>query len=114
MLHIVLYEPEIPPNTGNVIRLCANTGACLHLVRPLGFRLDARSVQRSGLDYHELAEVRVRIRRDTPSDYAQAARWIDRSGQGDESCQAVSGFRHLVRRESSRAGVGAEALDPTE
>jgi len=58
-LHVVLFEPEIPPNTGNVIRLCANTGACLHLVRPLGFRLDARSVRRSGLDYHELAEVRV-------------------------------------------------------
>jgi tRNA (cytidine/uridine-2'-O-)-methyltransferase len=58
-LHVVLFEPEIPPNTGNVIRLCANTGACLHLVRPLGFELDARSVRRSGLDYHELADVRV-------------------------------------------------------
>jgi tRNA (cytidine/uridine-2'-O-)-methyltransferase len=58
-LHVVLFEPEIPPNTGNVIRLCANTGARLHLVRPLGFQLDARSVRRSGLDYHELAEVRV-------------------------------------------------------
>jgi tRNA (cytidine/uridine-2'-O-)-methyltransferase len=58
-LHVVLFEPEIPPNTGNVIRLCANTGATLHLVQPLGFRLDARSVRRSGLDYHELAEVRV-------------------------------------------------------
>ena len=58
-LHVVLFEPEIPPNTGNVIRLCANTGACLHLVQPLGFRLDARSVRRSGLDYRELAEVRV-------------------------------------------------------
>jgi len=58
-LHVVLFEPEIPPNTGNVIRLCANTGARLHLVRPLGFRLDARSVKRSGLDYHELAEVQV-------------------------------------------------------
>jgi tRNA (cytidine/uridine-2'-O-)-methyltransferase len=58
-LHVVLFEPEIPPNTGNVIRLCANTGARLHLIRPLGFRLDARSVQRSGLDYHELAEVQV-------------------------------------------------------
>ena len=56
-LHVVLFEPEIPPNTGNVIRLCANTGARLHLVQPLGFRLDARSVRRSGLDYHELAEV---------------------------------------------------------
>ena len=58
-LHVVLFEPEIPPNTGNVIRLCANAGAYLHLVRPLGFRLDARSVRRAGLDYHELAAVRV-------------------------------------------------------
>jgi tRNA (cytidine/uridine-2'-O-)-methyltransferase len=58
-LNIVLFEPEIPPNTGNVIRLCANTGACLHLVKPLGFRLDARAVRRSGLDYAELADVRV-------------------------------------------------------
>jgi tRNA (cytidine/uridine-2'-O-)-methyltransferase len=58
-LHVVLFEPEIPPNTGNVIRLCANTGARLHLVRPLGFRLDARAVKRSGLDYHELATVQV-------------------------------------------------------
>ena len=59
MVHVLLYEPEIPPNTGNVIRLCANTGARLHLVKPLGFRLDARAVRRSGLDYHELAEVAV-------------------------------------------------------
>ncbi|MFN9355210.1 MAG: aminotransferase class I/II-fold pyridoxal phosphate-dependent enzyme, partial [Alphaproteobacteria bacterium] len=48
---VILFEPEIPPNTGNVIRLCANTGATLHLVEPLGFRLDARSVRRAGLDY---------------------------------------------------------------
>jgi tRNA (cytidine/uridine-2'-O-)-methyltransferase len=59
MFHIVLHEPEIPPNTGNVIRLCANTGATLHLVKPLGFRLDARAVRRAGLDYRELADVRV-------------------------------------------------------
>jgi tRNA (cytidine/uridine-2'-O-)-methyltransferase len=59
MLHIVLYEPEIPPNTGNAIRLCANSGAALHLIKPLGFRLDDKSLKRSGLDYHELAEVRV-------------------------------------------------------
>jgi tRNA (cytidine/uridine-2'-O-)-methyltransferase len=58
-LHVVLVEPEIPPNTGNVIRLCANTGARLHLVKPLGFRLDAKAVRRSGLDYHELADVTV-------------------------------------------------------
>jgi tRNA (cytidine/uridine-2'-O-)-methyltransferase len=59
MIQIVLFEPEIPPNTGNVIRLCANTGASLHLVKPLGFRLDDKSLRRSGLDYHDLAEVRV-------------------------------------------------------
>jgi tRNA (cytidine/uridine-2'-O-)-methyltransferase len=59
MLHIVLFEPEIPPNTGNVIRLCANTGATLHLIKPLGFRLDHKSLQRSGLDYHDLAAVKV-------------------------------------------------------
>jgi tRNA (cytidine/uridine-2'-O-)-methyltransferase len=59
MFQVVLVAPEIPPNTGNVIRLCANTGARLHLVRPLGFQLDDRSLRRSGLDYHDLADVRV-------------------------------------------------------
>ena len=59
MLHVVLFEPEIPPNTGNVIRLCANTGAVLHLVKPLGFRLDDKSLKRSGLDSHDLADVNV-------------------------------------------------------
>ena len=59
MFHVVLYEPEIPPNTGNAIRLCANAGATLHLVKPLGFRLDAKSLQRSALDYHDLADVKV-------------------------------------------------------
>ncbi len=59
MFHIVLYEPEIPPNTGNIIRLCANTGTCLHLIRPLGFDLEDRKLRRAGLDYHEWAEVRV-------------------------------------------------------
>lgn len=57
MLHIVLYEPEIPPNTGNIIRLCANTGARLHLIRPLGFTLDDTRLRRAGLDYHEWARV---------------------------------------------------------
>jgi tRNA (cytidine/uridine-2'-O-)-methyltransferase len=59
MFHVILHEPEIPPNTGNIIRLCANTGARLHLVKPLGFRLDDKSLQRSGLDYHDLAAVAV-------------------------------------------------------
>jgi tRNA (cytidine/uridine-2'-O-)-methyltransferase len=59
MLHIVLYEPEIPPNTGNAIRLCANSGARLHLIRPLGFRLSDKGLKRSGLDYHDLAQLRI-------------------------------------------------------
>ncbi len=59
MFHVILFEPEIPPNTGNIIRLCANTGATLHLVEPLGFRLDEKSLRRSGLDYHDLATVQV-------------------------------------------------------
>jgi len=58
MLHVILYQPEIPPNTGNVIRLCANTGAHLHLVEPLGFDLDDAKLRRAGLDYHEWAQVR--------------------------------------------------------
>jgi tRNA (cytidine/uridine-2'-O-)-methyltransferase len=59
MLDVVLVHPEIPPNTGNVIRLCANTGARLHLVEPLGFSLDSARLRRAGLDYHEFATVRV-------------------------------------------------------
>ena len=58
MFHIVLVEPEIPPNTGNVIRLAANTGCTLHLVEPLGFSMDDRLLRRAGLDYHDYAEVR--------------------------------------------------------
>jgi len=59
MFHIVLYQPEIPPNTGNIIRLCANTGARLHLVRPLGFRLEDRELRRAGFDYHEYVDIWV-------------------------------------------------------
>lgn len=57
MLHIALYEPEIPPNTGNIIRLCANFGGQLHVIEPLGFELDDRRLRRAGLDYHEWASV---------------------------------------------------------
>jgi tRNA (cytidine/uridine-2'-O-)-methyltransferase len=58
MFHIVLVHPEIPPNTGNVIRLCANTGCRLHLIEPLGFSMEDKQMRRAGLDYHEYAEVR--------------------------------------------------------
>ena len=59
MLHVVLFQPEIPPNTGNVIRLCANTGAQLHLIEPLGFSLDDARLRRAGLDYHEYAALQL-------------------------------------------------------
>jgi len=59
MFNIVLYQPEIPPNTGNIIRLCANTGCRLHLVEPLGFALNDKKLRRAGLDYHEWAEVKT-------------------------------------------------------
>ena len=59
MFNLILFEPEIPPNTGNLIRLCANTGSQLHLVEPLGFRLDDRDLRRAGLDYHECSMLKV-------------------------------------------------------
>ncbi|MDH4040459.1 MAG: tRNA (cytidine(34)-2'-O)-methyltransferase [Gammaproteobacteria bacterium] len=72
MLRIVLFQPEIPPNTGNIIRLCANTGCSLHLVGPLGFELDDRRMRRAGLDYREYAEVRV---------YPELADFLQQNGQ---------------------------------
>ena len=88
MLAIVLVHPEIPPNTGNIIRLAANTGAELHLVEPLGFRLDDRELKRAGLDYHEHA--RVRMHRDWPScrdalDRGRARRWYALTTRAERS-----------------------------
>lgn len=59
MFHVILFQPEIPPNTGNVIRLCANTGSTLHLIEPLGFELDDKRLRRAGLDYHEYATLKT-------------------------------------------------------
>ena len=74
MFQVALFEPEIPPNAGNIIRLCANAGACLHFIKPLGFELDDRALKRAGLDYHEYADI------STHDDYATftAAVNIDR------------------------------------
>jgi tRNA (cytidine/uridine-2'-O-)-methyltransferase len=82
LLRVALYQPEIPPNTGNAIRLCANTGAALHLVRPLGFEMDDARLRRAGLDYHEYARVQVHddlaaLRRAAPG-----ARWFAFSTRG--------------------------------
>lgn len=68
MLHIALFQPEIPPNTGNIIRLCANTGTQLHLIHPLGFELDDKRMRRAGLDYHEWAQV---IHYESEEDFVQ-------------------------------------------
>ena len=65
VFHVLLYQPEIPPNTGNVIRLCANTGARLHLIEPLGFDLSDRQLKRAGLDYHDYARMQVHPDLDT-------------------------------------------------
>ena len=72
VFHIALYEPEIPPNTGNIIRLCANTGSRLHLIHPLGFNLDDKRLRRAGLDYHEYAGV---------SQYANFSEMLDNNPQ---------------------------------
>jgi tRNA (cytidine/uridine-2'-O-)-methyltransferase len=74
LFHVVLFEPEIPGNTGNSIRLCANTGATLHLIKPLGFRLDDKSLRRSGLDYHDLADVKIHANLDACLKLLQGAR----------------------------------------
>jgi tRNA (cytidine/uridine-2'-O-)-methyltransferase len=74
MFHLILFQPEIPPNTGNLIRLCANAGATLHLVHPLGFNLSDAQVRRAGLDYHEMTSVREHADLDACLAAAQPAR----------------------------------------
>jgi len=95
MFHVVLYQPEIPPNTGNVIRLCANTGSRLHLVHPLGFTLEDKQLKRAGLDYHDMTHV------ETHADWA--------------ACRRALGERHIfaasTRGEVAYADVRYEAGD---
>lgn len=75
MFNIVLFQPEIPANTGNLIRLAANTGCHLHLIAPLGFSLDEKSVRRSGLDYHELADLTVHENWQSAREVLKTAKW---------------------------------------
>jgi tRNA (cytidine/uridine-2'-O-)-methyltransferase len=82
MFHVVLYEPEIPPNTGNIIRLCANTGSSLHLIQPLGFELDDKRLRRAGLDYHEWADVRQHASFDAFNHRVEPARLFGCSTKG--------------------------------
>jgi tRNA (cytidine/uridine-2'-O-)-methyltransferase len=90
MLQIVLFEPEIPPNTGNIIRLCANTGVRLHLIRPLGFELDDKRLRRAGLDYHEFAAVQVHENYENYLEAAKPARVFACTTRGSRHYSAVS------------------------
>jgi tRNA (cytidine/uridine-2'-O-)-methyltransferase len=90
MVDVVLVNPEIPPNTGNVIRLCANTGARLHLVEPLGFSLSDRQLKRAGLDYHELADVRVHASWQACSGHFEGRRLFAFSSRGTRRYDEVA------------------------
>ena len=90
MLHVILYQPEIPPNTGNIIRLCANSRVRLHLIGPLGFVLDDARVRRAGLDYGELADVRQYVNWKTYLEDNSGVRLWAFSTRGEKNhCEAV-------------------------
>jgi tRNA (cytidine/uridine-2'-O-)-methyltransferase len=90
MFHVVLFQPEIPPNTGNIIRLCANTGAKLHLIHPLGFELDDKRLRRAGLDYHEFASVQEHDSLEQFIEQQQPTRLIAFSTKGQHSYSKIS------------------------
>lgn len=103
MLQVVLHRPEIPPNTGNIIRLCANTGAALHLIHPLGFSMDDTMLRRAGLDYREFAEVREHAGFDAYLEQARPHRLFALSGKGTKryiECEYREGDTFLFGPES--------------
>ena len=89
MFHVILYQPEIPPNTGNIIRLCANTGTQLHLIRPLGFELEDSKLRRAGLDYRDLAVVHEHADLDAFHSQVRPARIFAVSTRGTRHCHAA-------------------------
>lgn len=89
MFHVVLFQPEIPPNTGNIIRLCANTGSTLHLVHPLGFELDDKRMRRAGLDYRETAQLRQYRSFDDFLHRVAPPRWFALSTRGRQRYDAI-------------------------
>ena len=112
MLHVVLYQPEIPPNTGNIIRLCANTGVRLHLVGPLGFVLDDARVRRAGLDYDELVEVRQYVNWETYLEKNAACRLWAFSTHGRKNyCRATVGDGDGLLFGPETRGLPVELLD---
>jgi len=111
VFHIVLLEPEIPPNTGNIIRLCANTGARLHLVRPLGFTLDKRSLRRAGLDYDDMASVTVHADLDACRRTLTASRWFGiETGPYQSYAEARFAQDDALLFGSERTGLPAHAI----
>lgn len=113
MFNVVLVQPEIPPNTGNVIRLCANTGASLHLVKPMGFPLDSAKMRRAGLDYHEFAPLRVHASWEAfLATESPQSRWWALSTRGTLAPQAASfaAGDYLVFG-SETAGLPANVLE---
>lgn len=112
MFHVILHQPEIPPNTGNVIRLCANTGATLHLVEPLGFSLDDKQLRRAGLDYHEYAALQVHPTLDAALAAVAPGRVFALSTRGKQRHDQVTyapGDAFLFGRET--AGLPQDVLD---
>ena len=112
MFHIVLFQPEIPPNTGNAIRLCANTGSTLHLVRPLGFDLHNKNARRAGLDYNDLATVKMHQSLEACLDALEGARLfsVETSGTRFYSQAQYQAGDGLIFG-SERRGLPARVLD---
>jgi tRNA (cytidine/uridine-2'-O-)-methyltransferase len=109
---ILLYQPEIPPNTGNVIRLCANTGARLHLIEPLGFAMEDKQLRRAGLDYHEFARVQLHASLEAALDAIRPARLFALSTRGEvrhDQPQYATGDAFLFGPETR--GLPDEVLD---
>lgn len=102
MFHIVLFQPEIPPNTGNIIRLCANTGCTLHLVEPLGFKLEDKQLRRAGLDYHEYATV------NTHANWSDCLQHLGERRMFALSSKASTGFAHCQFEPSDAFVFGPE------
>jgi tRNA (cytidine/uridine-2'-O-)-methyltransferase len=111
MFHIVIFEPEIPPNTGNLIRLAANTGCELHLIKPLGFQLDRKSVRRAGLDYDELATVHIHDNYAAARAALPRGRWFAiETGAGRRHVDAAFVAGDVLLFGSERRGLPPEIL----
>ncbi len=112
MFHVVLFQPEIPPNTGNIIRLCANCGAQLHLIRPLGFEMSHKQLRRAGLDYHEFSEVQIHDTLEAFVQTVKPARLFACSTKGQQNYTGISyaaGDTFLFGPETR--GLPADILD---